>query len=339
MRVIRLASMVSLVFLGSLNAGGTKPNIEVKNTAKLNYSVAGTAQTALEATDSGFKVDRKIDLTVANTDGSKSIDVTPNTTAQVLTYTIENTGNDTDTYGLSVVHADGSNGADDDYDSTGCKIFDGASEITAIELASGAQKTITVKCDIPPAGDPTVKDNQNSKVWLLATINGRTKANDDADDPLAVQDVFADGASAESLTSDIAFDGKHSDMGTYHVATASLTIQKTSMVLSDPVTDSSGATEAHRIPGAKMRYCFKVDNAGSSDAEGVHVKDSISTDMTYLNSGKILQDSGTACVCEDISDTSGSISDNDVDIDLGTVTKSATTSTARACAYIEATIN
>jgi len=335
-RVLTIAIIIS-----SLNAGGTAPNTSVNNTATLNYNVGGTAQTELSASDSGFVVDRKIDLTVANTDTDKKIAVSPSSTAQILTYTIENTGNDTDTYDLSVVQADGSNGASDDYDAQGCKIFDGATEITSISLASDESKTLSVKCDIPNAGDPTVKDGQTSKVWLLATINGRTKANNDADDPTVVQDVFADGASTELLSSDSAFDGKHSDMGTYLVATATLSVTKTSMVLSDPITDASGATEAHRIPGAKLRYCFQVDNTGSTDATDVHIGDDMSTNnkdkLTYVKSGKVLQDISSSCDCAGITDTSGSLSGSSVDINLGTVTSA--TATARACAYIEATIN
>lgn len=337
-------SMVTLLSLGlitSLTAGGTAPNISVSNSATLNYTVSGVSQTELSASDGGFVVDRKIDLTVANTITGKTINVTPNTTGQILTYTVANLGNDSETFDLTVVHADNSNGASDDFNTLSCKIFDGANEITSLTLIADGSKSIDVKCAIPTAGTPTVQDDQTSKVWLVATVNGRTKANDNVDDPLVVQDVFADGASADSYSSDSSFDGKHSDMGTYHVATAKLDISKTSVVIKDPVTEDSGATKPHRIPGATVRYCFQVDNTGSSDAAGVHISDDLSLTnrdkLTYIKSGKVLQDITTPCDCAGITDTSGGITGSTVDIDLGTVTSN--TATARACAYIETTIN
>ncbi len=344
-RILTIATVISLGALESLSAAGTAASTDISNTATLDYKVGTVNQTQLSASDTGFKVDRKIDLTVANTDAGKQITVVPSATEQVLTYTIENTGNDTDTYNLSTIQADGSNGASDDFDATdgSCKIYDGASEISSITLASDASKTITVKCNIPAAGDPTVQDTQESSVWLLAEITGRTKANDEADDPAVVQDVYADAASAGSLSSDSAYDGKHSDVGTYHVATANMTISKTSIVIKDPITEAGGAGEAHRIPGATVRYCFTVDNAGSTDASGVHVGDDMSTDgkanMSYVKSGMILQNIDTACDCANIADESGGKSGDNVDIDLTTITGSATPETSRACAYIETTIN
>ncbi|MCH9739403.1 MAG: hypothetical protein K0U38_00985 [Epsilonproteobacteria bacterium] len=344
-QVLTIAAMLSVGALGTLQAAGTAASTDISNTATLDYSVGSVAQTQLSASDAGFKVDRKIDLTVANTDTGKKVNVVPSATEQVLTYTIQNTGNDTDTYALSTVQADGSNGATDEFDPTAasCKIYDGASEITSVTLAADATKTLSVKCDIPAAGDPTVKDTQEASVWLLAEVTGRTKANDIADDPAIVQDVYADGVSAGSLTSDVSYDGKHSDVGTYHVATANMTIIKSSIVTNDPIKQAGGATEAHRIPGATVRYCFTVDNTGSSEASGVHVTDDMSTDgkanMTYVKSGMQLQDITTACSCAGIVDTSGTKSGNNVDIDLTTVTGSDTPATSRACAYIEATIN
>jgi len=344
-RVLTIATMVSLGVLSSLNAAGTAASTDISNTATLDYKVGSVDQAQLSASDAGFKVDRKIDLTVANKDTGKKVSVVPSAVEQVLTYDIVNTGNDTDTYALSAVQADGSNGATDDFDPIdgSCKIYDGSTEVSSIALAPDATKTITVKCTIPDAGSPTVQDNQEASVWLLAEVTGRTKANDDVDDPAVVQDVFADGTSAGGFSSDSSFDGKHSDIGTYHVATANMTITKTSMVTSDPVTEASGATEPHRIPGATVRYCFTVDNTGSESATGVAITDDMSLDgkenMTYVQSGMVVQDISTACDCAAITDTSGTKSGNDVTIDLDTITGSDTPETSRACAYIETTIN
>lgn len=344
-QILTIATVVSMGLLSTLQAAGTAASTDITNTATLDYKVGTIDQTQLSASDAGFKVDRKIDFTVANTDLAKQVNVVPASTEQALTYTIENTGNDTETYNLSLVQANGSNGASDDFDPTAasCTIYNGATAVTSVNLAPDGTVTLTVKCDIPVAGTPTVQDQQTASLWLLAEVNGRTKANDVADDPAAVQDVFADDASAGSLSSDSGFDGKHSGIGTYHVATASMTIVKSSMVITDPVVAAGGAASAHRIPGATVRYCFQVDNTGSANADNVHITDDMSVNgkenMTYVKSGMQRQNISSACNCAALSDTSGTLTGNDVDINLISVTGSSTPATSRACAYIEATID
>jgi len=116
-------------------------------------------------------------------------------------------------------------------------------------------------------------------------------------------------------------------------------ITKTSIVTSDPV---NGTTNPKRIPGATIRYCFTVDNISLEDATGVVLTEDFTTTnkdkLTYVKSGKVIQNVSTSCDCAAISDTSGSFSTPTVTISIGTL-NGADTSTSRGCAYIEATID
>lgn len=71
--------------------------------------------------------------------------------------------------------------------------------------------------------------------------------------------------------------------------TTSLTIAKTSSVVSDPV---NGTADPKAIPGATMRYCIRVTNDGSGTATGVTVADALPAATSFI-AGSLR--SGTSC--------------------------------------------
>lgn len=75
----------------------------------------------------------------------------------------------------------------------------------------------------------------------------------------------------------------------FNVAGANLTIAKTSSIVSDPV---NGATNPKAIPGALIRYCLLVTNAGPATATQISVNDSLPANLTFVP-GSIR--SGTTC--------------------------------------------
>lgn len=70
---------------------------------------------------------------------------------------------------------------------------------------------------------------------------------------------------------------------------ASLTIDKSSTVLSDPV---NGTTSPMMIPGAVVQYCLLVSNAGSATTTAVALTDTLPANVTYV-AGSMT--SGTSC--------------------------------------------
>jgi len=92
---------------GSASAAGTAADTNVQNTFSLTYSVDGTEQPVIDTGPSGsntpteFTVDRKVDLTVVS-NGNET--VAPGEADAELTFTLTNTGNDTQGYDLSLVN-------------------------------------------------------------------------------------------------------------------------------------------------------------------------------------------------------------------------------------------
>ncbi len=330
-KILVIASTMLFGFI-SANAAMTAPNTDINNTATLSYEVSGVAQTTVDASDPGFVVDRKIDVQVANTDTDKSVDVTPSAVDQELHFTIANLGNDQETYTLSYADI----AAGDQYDPTNCQIDAGAGFVdftTTITIAAETNATVIVQCDIPAQG--TVHDDDNGTIVLTATVNGRTKANDDADVADQVQDVFADGAGE----TDSAYNGDHSDRGNYHVVSADLSLVKTSIVTEDPVHAAGGAGAPHRIPGATVRYCFVVDNNGSADASNVKITDDFTADgkdnLTVVKAGYTVQANTDACDCT-ADGTDAGVAAGATSV---TITVDPLNAGQRECAYIEATVN
>lgn len=70
---------------------------------------------------------------------------------------------------------------------------------------------------------------------------------------------------------------------------ASLTIAKTSSVVSDP---TNGTTDPKAIPGATMRYCILVTNNGSGTATSINIGDPLPASTTFV-AGSLR--SGTTC--------------------------------------------
>jgi len=118
-----------------------------------------------------------------------------------------------------------------------------------------------------------------------------------------------------------------------------MSISKTSLVISDPVNNTS---KPKRIPGSIVRYCFTVDNNGTGDSGDSVIQDSLTgngkDNLKYIKSGYVLQDISSPCNCESITDVSGTISGTDVSIPIGSIKGSSDIAHSRGCAYIEVEI-
>ena len=102
-------------------------------------------------------------------------------------------------------------------------------------LAADATQIITVNCTIPPSST-TVINNATSQIDLKATVNGAvTAANaslNSNDVAGTVETVLADDTGTSTDGADR--NASHSAVNTYTVQTASLSVNKTSVVTADP---------------------------------------------------------------------------------------------------------
>lgn len=271
-------------------AAGTASGTSITNTATVNYSVGGVAQTAVTANNS-FTVDRKINLTVAEV-GTVTTSVAPGSTAQVTTFTVTNTSNAALDFGLSATQLAGgaaAHGGTDNFDVTGVQIFvdsngngtydAGVDTATFIdELAADGSRTVFIVANVPVgqangsvAGVNLVAQARESGgVGVQGAVSTQTAGANTA----GIDTVFAD--TAGTATGDIARDGRHSDDDDYTVAAALLTATKTQTLLWDPF---NGNTDPKNIPGAVIEYCITVANAaGTASATGVSVSDPMPKD-------------------------------------------------------------
>ncbi len=131
-------------------------------------------------------------------------------------------------------------------------------------------------------------------------------------------------------------EGQTNSVEKSNTAMPNMNITKSSIIISDPI---NGSNNPKRVPGAILRYCFVIDNSGEGDAQNVKISDSLSSNnkdtLDYKKSGFIIQDINNDCDCKAITDSSGTISDKDVTIDIGDIKGTSDTSHSRACAYIE----
>ncbi len=286
-----------LLFAGvapSALAAGTASGTVISNSATVSYQVGGISQPDVNSGPATFVVDNKIDLTVATTD-TASVKVTPGATAQVLTFTVTNTGNATQDFILSATAVSGGAGAfggTDNFDATSVSIFvdntsngtvgtydPGIDTATSInDLAADGSITVFIVADIP-LGRAT---GDVASYHLVAEARDATTGNAltetaGADTAGSVDIVFADGQGSDT-TNDAARDAKHSSQDDYEILTAALTVTKSSAVISDPF---NGTTNPKRIPGAVVEYTIQIDNAaGGTTATNVIISDDLSTEVS-----------------------------------------------------------
>jgi len=291
--VFLLAGALAFGLSSAALAQNTASGTSITNTATLSYTVDGNAQAPVPSNPATFLVDNKVDLMVTTIDGG-IVSVVPNSTAQVLTYTVTNNGNTVQDYSLTAqISATGAFGETETFDATNVNVFvdtDNDDTYTAgtdtdlyiDELDMTETITVFVVADIPQG---QVNDDVASYDLIAQTAIGGTGgtqgadiANDnrlDADDPTLVQIVFADGTG----TADGARDGRFSSKDGYKVVTAVLTAVKTTNVLSDPFNN---AVNPKAIPGATVGYQVLVENFGTVTADNVEVIDSIPTNSSFL---------------------------------------------------------
>ena len=293
---------------------GTAAGTDITNTVSVTYNVGGAAQGQIQAQDT-FRVDRKINVTVATTD-SAAVAATPGQTAVATTFTVTNNSNSTQDFLLAGSNQSGGSAnftGTDTFDTTNIKVYIEFNGIAGFQnsdtlsstiagLQSGDVATVYIVADliVTPGSPPTLPaDNGIATVMLTTTaasgatagsaIAGKTYTagsggtavtQSGPNGKLTEEIVFADAA---YLTYDAQYNGKHAARSDYKVTAARLTVTKASSVINDPV---NGATNPFAIPGATIQYCILVTNAaGGATATSVTISDPVPS--TLLQGGTI----------------------------------------------------
>ncbi len=284
-------------------------NVQIDNTATVDYKVNGFDQTQKSASVS-FKTDKKVDILVELLDAT-SIAVSPGATHDdlvgtadvVMRFRVTNSGNDTQDVILTesalvggtsrAGDTDNFNVADLDIhlDGNANETWDGITTDPAPanhyidDLAPGGTRVVFLVGTIPLSQ----LNGDVASYYLKAQIalaSGSTAApaaaetqtgDATADDPLNISGadvVFADGGS--TYNGDTTRDGFYVQWGDWKVSSASLTITKGSTVVKDGVSTSN----FKRIPGAIVEYFIEIDNSGGSqDATNIIIIDDLNTEI------------------------------------------------------------
>lgn len=330
-------SLLAVAFAGAspVLAAGTTAGSSITNTATINYQVGGVAQPAINDGDT-FVVDRKVDLTVAES-GTATTVVVPGQTGAVTTFTLQNTSNAVLDFALAATQTAGgtaSHGGTDNFDVTAPSIFrdtngNGTYEAgtdTAVtfidELAADATVTLFIVANVPSGratGDvANVRLTATAREGGTAATQGAALTQTAGANTAGMDTVFADAAGV----ADAARDAAHSDDDDYTVQTATLTLDKRSTVISDPV---NGTTNPKLIPGAVVEYCIAVANAaGGAAATSVAVSDILPSTLTYVASSIRLDGTTTGLVCNADGVAGGTFASGTVSGTLASVAAGAT---------------
>jgi hypothetical protein len=319
--VSSLALASALVAAAPALAAGTTAGSSINNSATLNYSVGGVAQTAVTSNTATFVVDRKVSMTLTEP-GNATTSVSPGSSNQVTTFLLTNTSNATLDFGLALAQQAGgaaAHGGTDNFDvttptfwintgaSAGNATYDAANSVQVTyldELAADASRYVFVLSSVPVArvnGDVAgVTLTVQARASGVAGTQGAVLTETAGANTAAMDTVFADAAGA----TDAARDGQISARDDYTVSGSVLTVTKTSRVISDP---QNGTTNSKFIPGATVEYCIQVANAaGGATATAPSVSDVVPAQTTYdATFGIKLNGTVTAGVCNADGTTGG----------------------------------
>ena len=275
--------MTGQVFAQATTASGTT----ITNTATVNYSVASIAQTPINATAT-FLVDTVIN---ENVTGGNSYTVTPGQTNVLAVFTVTNTSNVISGFTLAATNRP--QPAEDDFDmlvpgstsTFGYNVFvdgngngtyesgsDTATSIASLAAATTptpASVTVFVIGDVPAnaanTNDALVRLTATAVLPNTTTAWAPTGVGA-VDDPNAVE-IVVRNATANA-------------QNTFVVASASLSVTKTSEVISDPFLGVS--VNAKAIPAAVVEYRVTVSNAaGAQTATLTSISDPVPANTAF----------------------------------------------------------
>jgi uncharacterized repeat protein (TIGR01451 family) len=286
-QLLGTVSAVSLIAFTSAPAlaAGTDAGDLITNNVSVSYDVGGVTQTPETASDT-FTVDRIVDVTVAEVGGAAT-SVSPGETQAATTFTVTNNSNDTVDFAL-----DSAQSVADDFNVSNVQFYvdDGngtfGPEDTLVtfldEVPEDATVTVHVVGDVPI----TAMNGDTAEIFLIADAHeaggagvlGTEHTDTAGANTAGIDTVLADLGTPND---DGANEGDHSDMDSYVVAAADLSVAKTSTVISDPV---NGTTNPKAVPGAVVEYCITVSNAaGAALATNVVINDDYTPEDASLD--------------------------------------------------------
>jgi len=299
-------SAFMLLFTQLALAAGTTAGTDIDNLATVDYEVNGNNQEDIESapgagnsvpgvgngTATSFEVDNRVDFTLTQVGAAHTV-VSPGDTDAFVEFLLTNNGNSAQDFRMAFTQLGSGDGAvntlvDTDVDMANVRIRVGNGGGVPVlgdleyadEIAEDASVTVYVFADADVVLGLANGDIANLELSATVAAAGAaaslgTDLVDDvgnADDPAAIDIVFADGGAGLG-------DGIESDRDGFEVQSAGLNVTKVATVIDDPF---NGTTNPKAIPGATVEYVITIANSGTLDADNISVSDSIDADVTFI---------------------------------------------------------
>lgn len=309
LKLLGSASLLPVAIMGASPAfaAGTTQGTSITNSVSVSFNVGGVAQTPATSNTDAFAVDRKLIFTLVEQTPTGTTPIVPNQQDAIVTYTLTNATNDTVDYALSASNMAGGAAprGTDNIDASNLEICvdadnNGSCSGTGLEtwgatglvdnLAADGVRRIFVRGDF--AG--SITNGQIAGVRLAATAHvggtaglGAVYSTSGSGSALVLTDSNANTSGVDTIFADVvgtndssaARDGVVNTLDDYTVSAASLSVYKSSRVISDPVS----STNPKAIPGAVVEYCISVTNgAGAATAQAVNISDVMPANTTYV---------------------------------------------------------
>ncbi|MGY6535545.1 MAG: hypothetical protein ACXIVG_09400 [Pararhodobacter sp.] len=312
-RTLALSTALA-VFAGGAMAQ-TAVNTEVTNTINLSYNSGAETATVTqnEAASVVFNVDRKVDVVVAAQTGDGVFGAVPGEQV-TLPFLVQNQGNDTQGFVISVDHGGNIGIADgltysatattdegqyyvvvsDDGNISGATVYDVTAGPNAGDLAAGGQYYVIIVANVPIGATDGELDNFIVTA-TATTAGGNIPVEQNREQGLTgVNTVWADAASNSTRTGnpiDDPTNGKAADETQILITAPNMTATKTVVVLDEMLPGSgfdcvAGGTATGSplaaIPGACLEYTITVtNNSDATAAENITITDVIPGNTTF----------------------------------------------------------
>lgn len=251
-------------------AAGTRAGTTISNTATATFdNGAGTQNVNSNIVE--MKVDELLNVTVASNNPA-DVTTTPGATGQVLSYTVTNTGNGVEAFGITSI----ANAGGDNYDPTVTQIV--------IDNGNGVYEPGVDTIYVGGTNDPVLNPDASVTIFVIATtpagvIDGNrgivslvAAAKTGTGTPGTSFALQGEGG-GDAVVGATGADGQ--DNGAFRVSTAVVSLAKSAVVV-DPL----GGAEP--IPGATITYTIVATVTGSGNVTGLNINDPIPTNTDYV---------------------------------------------------------
>ncbi|RHW16335.1 hypothetical protein D1610_15970 [Sphingomonas gilva] len=251
-------------------AGGTTAGTRIDNQATASYDGPGGTVTVPSNTVS-LTVDELLDVTVVSADPG-DVQAIPGSADRVLTFTVTNTGNGDEAFGLASA---GTLGGDD---------FDPA--VTAIVLDSNGNGAYDAGVDtvyVAGGNDPLLAPDASVTVFLLSTIPGGAGDGHRGRAQLSAEASTGSGAPGASFAGQgqgggnaiVGATGADADASGFYAVSAATV----GFVKSATVADPFGGTSA--VPGSVITYSLVATVSGTGTLGNLAIADAIPAGSSY----------------------------------------------------------